>query len=418
MKVGIESFNDMEAEESLIGAMLLRRESALEAIDLVEASDFYFPLNGRIFSAIESLIGKGTAIDYVTVASEAGDSGLVEVLSKLQNNTPSSRNVSAYAVIVHDKSMTRQLYGELEDLQSSLKLGSDPYEVASSLDRVVSDVGSPIGDAPQSMTIEELNASISDIADVVIPGLLERDWRTILVAPEGMGKSTLMRAIAMTSAQGIHPFTHNHMKPIRVLIVDLENPKKAIVTTGMKLVGHLKSVLLDDYDPERLRIYRQPQGIDLRKIRDRSNLQREIAFHRPDLVCIGPVIKMYQKKGGESYEDSADAAMHELDELRIKYGFALLLEHHAAKGHQGQRELTPFGSQRWMSWPDAGKSLTPDKEDPTILRVSTFRGDRMDSILWPDSIVRDRDWLVRGRWDKDVPSVLRESHQYSLEEFE
>jgi replicative DNA helicase len=749
--------------------MLLKREASLEAIDLVEASDFYRPQNATIFAAISKCIEKGIPIDYVTVSSEAGDPELVSVLSNLQINTPSASNVAAYASLVYDKSQTRRLFMELEEKQTLLKQGANVYEIAASLERVAFETTAPMGNEPQSLTMEELAASITENADAVIPGMLDRDWRTIIVAPEGMGKaldvdtpiltsagwdtmgglmvgdevfgangkptkvvavtepfvgdcyelvfsdgarivadvnhlwltdtlisreataarirkdarhrnpsvaeirttreiaatlyarnghaanhsvdvcsplefdksdlpippytfgawlgdghsagaritcadpqivneiqgegiivnsstheylysfvglprgegfatkakqlgvlnnkhiptvykyssikqrlallqglmdtdgtvgvggngtgrgygasicefcvtnetlandvldlvlslgikatmktsearlygrvisnryriqfqtdlpvfrlqrklerlnplrtkrskiryikecnpvgarpvrciqvendsgmfvvgrelipthnSTVLRAIAMMAAQGVHPFTHRAIKPIRALIVDLENPKKAVVQTGGKLAGYLKGYV-NDYDPERLRIYRQPQGIDLRKGRDRAGLQREIAFHHPDLVCIGPVIKMYQKRSGESYEDSADAAMHELDELRIKYGFALLLEHHAAKGHQGQRELTPFGSQRWMSWPDAGKSLYPDKEDPTVLRVGVFRGDRLDDVLWPDEIIRHRDFLIKGRWKKELPRVLTETnYQYQL----
>ena len=109
---------------------------------------------------------------------------------------------------------------------------------------------------------------------------------------------------------------------------------------------------------------------------------------------------MYRRGANETYEDSADEAMSILDELRMKYGFALVLEHHAAKGKAGEkRDLSPMGSQRWMAWPEAGISLYKDNMDGTMLHVKRFRGDRLSGIEWPDRIIRDRNWLVEGVWD-------------------
>jgi hypothetical protein len=89
--------------------------------------------------------------------------------------------------------------------------------------------------------------------------------------------------------------------------------------------------------------------------------------------------------------------------LRTKYGFALLMEHHAAKGKSGEkRDLSPMGSQRWMAWPEIGISLYKDQADPTVMHVKRYRGDRLPGVDWPDRIVRDRNWLVDGVWDGPV----------------
>ena len=115
---------------------------------------------------------------------------------------------------------------------------------------------------------------------------------------------------------------------------------------------------------------------------------------------------MYQRKGGESYEDSADEAMAVLDDLRTKYEFALYMEHHAAKGKSGEnRDLAPMGSQRWMAWPEIGISLYKDKQDPTTFDVKRFRGDRLSGVRWPDRIVRDRTFLVDGVWEGGLNSA-------------
>lgn len=399
---------DQSAEESVLGAMLLRREAVMEAIDIVEASDFYNPSHASIFQAMEDLFAEGTVIDYTTVASKVGGEDIISRLSNMQMNTPSAGTnaVTAYARIVYDKAIARKIFRQIEEAREGIINGDDPYQLSDDLEHALTTMGSAHANEIESVTLDELQATVTDLEDdVIIPGMLNREWRTIIVAPEGMGKSTILRAISITSSQGLHPFSHRDIKPIRVLIVDLENPKEAILETGMELMKYVK-MWSKDYDPSRLRIFRRPAGIDLRRAKDRADLRREIGFHKPDLVCIGPVIKMYQKKGGESYEDSADAAMAELDQLRTRYGFALLLEHHAAKGSKGERDMTPFGSQRWMSWPDAGKGLYPNKDDPTRMRVDTFRGDRLRGIAWPDEIIRDKQWLITGRWTNGIPEGI------------
>ena len=394
---------DAKAEESVIGSMLLRRESVIEAIDICQASDFYNPTHAQIFTAIEDLLSEGKPIDFTTVGAKVGGDGTFERLMAMTIDTPAASATSTYAKIVYDKSVARSVVRDLESAREKIMAGEDPYQTTEDLDKQLGTIGTSHTDEVESVTLDELEASMDGVEDVVIPGMLNRGWRTIIVSPEGVGKSTVLRAIGISSSQGLHPFSHRRIPPVRVLIVDLENPKEAIIETGGRFMRYVKT-FSPDYDPTRFKIFRRPGGIDLRKAKDKSDLRREIDAHRPDLVLIGPVIKMYQRKGGESYEESADAAMYELDQLRVRYGFALMLEHHAAKGHQGQRELTPFGSQRWMSWPDAGKSLTPDRDDPTLLRVSTFRGDRLAGIQWPNKIIRDKEWLINGVWDDGIPT--------------
>src|SRR5450759_902762 len=94
---------DLDAEESLLGAMLLSRDAIIAGSDRCTAEDFYKPAHGHIFSAIASLHARGQAADPVTVADELRRSELLDavgdasVLISLQVNTPSTANASHYA---------------------------------------------------------------------------------------------------------------------------------------------------------------------------------------------------------------------------------------------------------------------------------------------------------------------------------
>jgi replicative DNA helicase len=114
--------HDLEAEESLLGAMLLSHDAASLAIELCAAGDFYKPAHGHIFGAIHALIERGEPIDAVTVTDELKRSGLLDavgdpsVFISLQANTPSIANARHYAAIVEELSLLRRLIGVAGDI--------------------------------------------------------------------------------------------------------------------------------------------------------------------------------------------------------------------------------------------------------------------------------------------------------------
>jgi len=134
--------HNLEAEESLIGAMLLSRDAIAAGIERCTAQDFYKPAHAHIFEAVVSLYAKGQPVDPVTVADELRRSGLLEsvgepsLLMSLQLNTPSTGNASHYARIVEEHALLRRLVsvaGEIAELGYSV-----PEDVMSVVDRAES----------------------------------------------------------------------------------------------------------------------------------------------------------------------------------------------------------------------------------------------------------------------------------------
>ncbi|HXQ75775.1 MAG TPA: replicative DNA helicase [Acidimicrobiales bacterium] len=131
--------HNLDAEESLLGAMLLSRDATASAIEFCTAEDFYKPAHAHIFGAITALYTRGEPSDPVTVADELRRSGLLEavgdpsVLISLQVNTPSTANASYYARIVEEHALLRRLVtvaGEIAELGYSV-----PEDVTEVVDR-------------------------------------------------------------------------------------------------------------------------------------------------------------------------------------------------------------------------------------------------------------------------------------------
>lgn len=114
-----------EAEEAVIGALLINNDVWEEVGDLVAASDFYRQSYRMIFRAIESLAGKFQPFDYITVidalrsTEELALIGGESYITGIVERTLSSANVGVYAQLVRDKSILRQLIntsGEISEL--------------------------------------------------------------------------------------------------------------------------------------------------------------------------------------------------------------------------------------------------------------------------------------------------------------
>ena len=90
--------HNLEAEESLLGAMLLSRDAIARAMEICKPDDFYKGSHAHIFAAITSLFSQGEPADWVTVTEELRRRGLLDsigdpsVFVSLQANTPSIGN--------------------------------------------------------------------------------------------------------------------------------------------------------------------------------------------------------------------------------------------------------------------------------------------------------------------------------------
>jgi replicative DNA helicase len=135
--------HNLEAEESLLGAMLLSRDAISAATEIrVEASDFYKPAHSHIYEAVMSLYGQGEPVDPVTVADELRRAELLDALGgrqalmRLQAQTPASANAAHYAKIVNELALLRRLIAVAGDIA---EMGyDDSGEVAETLDRAES----------------------------------------------------------------------------------------------------------------------------------------------------------------------------------------------------------------------------------------------------------------------------------------
>ncbi|MEZ5215189.1 MAG: replicative DNA helicase [Ilumatobacteraceae bacterium] len=218
--------HNLDAEESLLGAILLSRDAVGTVAELgVTAQDFYKPAHQHVYEAVRVLAATGQPVDTVTVADELRRDGLLEeiggsvALLELQNATPALSNVARYAEIVKDTAMLRRLiavagditdlaYNAPDDVRKAVDLAETKvFEIAE--DRVV-DSTAVISDVLNGV-MEDLEAiytrgePISGLAtgfadlDELLTGL-HPSQLIIIGARPSMGKTALALSLASNVA--------------------------------------------------------------------------------------------------------------------------------------------------------------------------------------------------------------------------
>ena len=131
--------NNVEAEQSVLGSMLLSKYALDKAIETLTSDSFFLEKHGKIFNAIKDLATKDIAIDITTLTSKLKDDktlndiGGVDYLTEILDSTPTAANIDYYLKIVEDKSILRNLINEATEIAT---LGyTNEFSVTETLDK-------------------------------------------------------------------------------------------------------------------------------------------------------------------------------------------------------------------------------------------------------------------------------------------
>jgi replicative DNA helicase len=127
---------NLEAEASLLGAILIDSDSVIKIADIISAADFYDPRHQKIYEAIDQLYNKQYAIDVLTITDQVKNNGNIDAvggasyITELTNYVPTASHIEQYAEIVSQKALRRRL---IKASQNIAQLGFDETKVLQSL---------------------------------------------------------------------------------------------------------------------------------------------------------------------------------------------------------------------------------------------------------------------------------------------
>jgi hypothetical protein len=402
--VNDEQLYDRVAEQSVLGVCMMSRPARDEARRHLSGKDFYEPRHEVLWDVMARLDKHGKAVDPMTVLAVVNhDRDIVELLPNMVTTMGIPENVGEYASIVRSWAMRRRLAEEgRRVVQHAMNPDANVQGFAAQVaTRFASLRDSGITEDAQSITLEELLLEPDDEPDWLIPGLLERRDRMILTGEEGLGKSYLLRQIAVMAAAGLDPFDPGkRIKPLSVTIFDCENSTRQVKRKVRPVVEFAKH--WGTGNPGQVNLLCSPR-VDITRDKDLARIHFELDATQPDILVIGPLYRLTQ--GALQTDDDAAPVLAALDTIRDR-DISLLIEAHAghAIGAGGTRNLRPRGSSALLGWPEFGYGMKTVASG--FADLVPWRGDR-DERHWPARVKQDR---ARIRWE---PVEVREDEEWT-----
>jgi replicative DNA helicase len=247
-----------EAEQAVLGSLMLATEAWDQVADLINAGDFYRPDHQLIFEAIAELATQARPCDLVTVSQHLQHRGKLEAagglayLSSIARETPTAANVRSYAEILRERSLLRQLIQAGQKISASVQSaeGAVARELVDRAEQVVFEIAEGSfrgrqGPAKISALLPSVIAHIDDLQqnpeklrglpsgfadfDRITGGLRPGDLLIVAGRP-AMGKSTFAVNMAENAAL-------NARSRASVAIFSLEMPADQVVTRMLASIG-------------------------------------------------------------------------------------------------------------------------------------------------------------------------------------
>jgi replicative DNA helicase len=268
--------HSMEAEQSVLGSMLIAPDTWDKVAEIIVEEDFYNRSHQTIFRAIIRLLAISKPVDLITVSeelenhNELEEAGGFAYLGELAKNTPSSANVVAYSEIIRERAVTRQLIGVAHEIA---EIGYNPegrdstdiLDLAESKVFEIAEKRTGANEGPQNVesvlgkTIDRLEALIKTNKEVtgVSSGYTDLDKKTsglqpsdliIVAARPSMGKTTFAMNLCENAML---------MEEKPVLVFSLEMPAEQIMMRMLASLSRvdqtkIRTAQLDDEDWARI----------------------------------------------------------------------------------------------------------------------------------------------------------------------
>ena len=218
-----------EAEQSVLGSMLIDARCVPEVIEALRPEDFYLRTNREIYETIYSMFNFSLTIDPVTVLEHMKQNGVYDentsrgYLLQLMDTTPTAANVVEYIGILKDKTLLRRVAEAAGDLtaliQQGTETGQDILEAAEQRIYAIRQGRAARGLIPISNVLIDVYDRLTELAasESAIPGLstgltdldraisgLNKSDLILLAARPGMGKTSFALNVALNVAKAVH----------------------------------------------------------------------------------------------------------------------------------------------------------------------------------------------------------------------
>ncbi|MDD1402018.1 replicative DNA helicase [Ligilactobacillus salivarius] len=362
---------NIEAEQAVLGAIFLNTDALADAMEYVEADDFYRRAHQILFQAMIDLNNDGEAIDvltvqnYLTTNNQLDDVGGVAYIAELATSVPTAANAGYYAKIVEEKSMLRRLISTATNIITQANNGDDDVpSLLDSAERQIMDVSERRNRSGFREIKDVLNETLSDIDRLSqqsedITGLptgyrefdkmtagLQPDNLIILAARPAVGKT----AFALNIAQNVATSTDTS-----VAIFSLEMSAESLVNRMLCAEGsinanHLRTGQLDEGEWQNLIVAMgalsntsifidDTPGIKMAEIRAKC---RRLAKEKGNLgLVVIDYLQLIEGSNKESRQQEVSEISRQLKKLAKELSVPILALSQLSRGVEQRQDKRP-----------------------------------------------------------------------------
>ena len=268
--------HSIEAEQSVLGSMMIAPDSWDKVAEIVVEDDFYNRSHRTIFGAIIKLLSNNQSVDTVTVKDTLAQNGQLDeaggfaYLIELAKNTPSAANVTAYANVIRERAVVRELIGVAHDIADvgynpEGRNSADILDLAESKVFEIAEKRTGENEGPKDVTAV-LTKTVNRLDELVKQGLaitgvstgytdldektsgLQRSDLIIVAARPSMGKTTFAMNLVENAMM---------LQDKPVLVFSLEMPAEQIMMRMLASLSrvnqtHIRTAQLDDEEWARM----------------------------------------------------------------------------------------------------------------------------------------------------------------------
>lgn len=396
-----------EAERGLLATAILS-EHGRSVLQRMNATDFTDTRHRVIATTINDMIKRDHPVDALTLSAElrnkgkltapGGAGGQMYVTDLvIQSTNVVSSHADHYADQVRAATRLRLAFYAGRDLAAATQL----EDAGSELDSLLRKHTTAIDSIPGPLTLDnddandELRVIMSEhdkATDWVIPGWLAREDRAVLVAGEGIAKTTMLRQFAVCIAAGLNPWNGQRVAPgQRVLFIDAENSRNQSRRAYRWISNRIQRPVMATGWMDRVVHKTRNDGVDLPG-RDAGWFMDTAARVCPDVLILGPAYKLM--RGDPQKDRDVQDLLDVIDKVRVQQNCAVLVETHAPHGAMGTRNMRPYGSSVWLRWPEIGVGYQRDMDERVVQQP---RPEELQAVDWRGQR-EERDWPTHIRY--------------------
>ena len=320
--------HSVEAEESVLGAVLLSSDAANIALEKLHAEDFYTPAHQQIFEAVQGLFDANEPIDAVTVSEVLRRDGSLErmggvdFLTRLLDTVPTTSNIEYYAGIVEEHALRRRL----------MRVGGTIGSIATEMQEPIADVLDRSEQEVFLVSERRIGGGLAPIDPLLGPAIEQAEERQregtevtgiptgyrdldrklaglhatnliIIAARPSMGKSALALNIAQNVALQDHPVAIFSLEMSREEVVSRMLCAAGRIDTQKLRTGHLTESDFTKLSNAASQLYKKPifvddsPGLTVTEIRAKARRLRR----RPGLgLVVVDYLQLMHGTGGEN----------------------------------------------------------------------------------------------------------------------